>query len=113
MGWYSSRFDFPFLNTRALGHHLMPPVKKFRRDLCLSARSFGKLKNNRLATWDRYLNGKTEKTFLEWSTWLRAMRGDTKALDYITHHCVKDVLITEKVYKRVMPLLSQKLRKGG
>lgn len=112
VGWYSSRFDFPFVNTRSLKHRIMPPRKNYRRDLCLCARSFGKLRNNRLATWDKYLHdGKTEKTFLDFDVWIQAMRGDKKSLNYIVTHCEADVLVTEKVYKRVMPLLG-KLRRN-
>ena len=110
--WYGSRFDIPFTNTRALKWGIKTLDKNFRRDLCLCARGFGKLRNNRLATWDKYLHGgKTDKTFLDFDVWIQAMRGDKKSLQYIVTHCEADVLVTEKVYKKVMPLLG-KLRKN-
>lgn len=108
--WYGSQYDIPFINTRALKHRIAPPHKNFRRDLCFVARGVGKLKNNRLATWGSFLFGKSGKTFLDFSVWLSAIRGDKKAIDYIVEHCEKDVLETEKIYKVFGPLLG-KLRK--
>ena len=108
--WYGSRFDIPFINTRAMYHKLKVPRKEFRRDLCFVARGIGKLKNNRLATWGKFLFGKSGKTFLDYSIWLSAMRNERKAIDYIVYHCQKDVLETEKIYKRFIPLLG-KLRR--
>ena len=110
--WYGSRFDIPFINTRALFHKIKTPDKNYRRDLCFVARGVGKLKSNRLATWGRFLFGKSGKSFLQWSLWQRAMRGHLPSLYYIITHCEKDVIETEKIYKRFMPLLG-KLKRGG
>lgn len=113
-GWFSSRFDTPFINTRALKHGLMPPLKKFRRDLCLCARGFGKLNSNRLANWDRWLFGKATKTSLTLSAKLGAIRGEKWAIDYYVDHCEKDVFSTERIYKKFANAnLLGKLRKGG
>lgn len=101
IGWYSSRFDFPFINARTLHHGVTPPVKNFRRDLCLSARGNMALTRNSLANVSRFLIGSTNKTYTEYPTWLEATRGDKKAIDYLVDHCEKDVLDTEKVYKKV------------
>lgn len=109
--WYGSRFDFPFLNTRAFKHNLTPPRREFRRDLCLAARGFGKLRNNRLYNWEKYLFGETNKTFLDFQVWIEAIRGDKKSINDIVHHCEMDVLSTERIYKRVLPVLG-KLRRG-
>lgn len=111
VGWYSSRFDFPFVNARALHHGLTPPAKNFRRDLCLSARGNMALTRNSLANVSRFLTGSTNKTYTEYPTWLEATRGDRKAIDYLVDHCEKDVLDTEKVYKKVAGTLG-KLRRA-
>lgn len=111
VGWYSSRFDFPFLITRAFKHGLALPRKEFRRDLCLSARGFSKLKNNRLYNWERYLFGKTHKTFLDFQVWIEAIRGRRDAINEIVYHCQKDVLSTELIYKKFNPILG-KLRRN-
>lgn len=111
VGWYSSRYDFPMLNTRALKHRLLPPQRNFRRDLCFVARGNGNLTNNRLATWGAFLYGKSGKTFLDWDLWDKASRGDRKSTQYIVKHCEADVLETEKLYKSFVPMLGQ-LRRG-
>lgn len=111
VGWYSSKFDHPFINTRCLKHGIKPPRREFRRDLCMVARGIGKLKNNRLASWGKFFFGESGKSFLPWATWINAIRGKKKDLDLIVHHCKLDVIETEKMYKKFMPLLG-KLRRG-
>lgn len=108
--WYGSQFDIPFINTRATFHRIKVPTKNFRRDLCFVARGSFKLKNNRLATWGGFLFGKSGKTKLKWALWLRAMRGCMESVKYIVDHCEKDVLETERIYKRFLPVLG-KLKK--
>lgn len=110
LGWYSSRFDFPFLNTRALIHRIQPPKKDFRRDLCFNSRGSLKLKNNRLATVGEALLGQSGKDFLKWKVWVKARQGDPKAIAQIVNHCKLDVIETEKVYKAMAPLFG-KLRR--
>lgn len=109
--WYGSIFDIPMINTRALRHRLLPPVRNFRRDLCFVSRGSLKLTNNRLATVDEFLNGKAMKTRLKRRIWDNAFRGDRKAIAYIVDHCDKDVIGTEKNYKRMMPLLGELRRR--
>lgn len=108
--WYGSQFDLPFINTRALLYKIKTPDRNFRRDLCYVSKGSLKLKNNRLATVGRFFFGKSGKSFLAWTIWQRAMRGCMDSVDYIVDHCQKDVLETEKIYKRIMPVLG-KLRK--
>lgn len=110
VGWYSSRYDFPFINTRAQKYHTKELDKEFRRDLCLSARGKYCLTSNRLANWGKFLFGKSGKTFLDFDIWKAADRGDKKAIAYICDHCEADVIETERIYKRFMPGLG-KLRK--
>jgi len=109
--WNGSRFDIPFINSRALKFRMKPPLRKFRRDLYFVARANGRLRSNRLAVWDEFLHGKALKTPVTPSIWNKAIRGDKDALDFITDHCVRDVISTEKVYKKLIPLLG-KLKRG-
>ena len=108
--WYGSRFDIPFVNTRALFHNIKVPQRNFRRDLCFNARGSFCLSNNKLVTWGNFLFGKSGKTTLEFKIWRSAMRGEKWAIDYIVTHCEKDVLETEKIYKKFMPTMG-KLRR--
>lgn len=111
VGWYSSRYDIPMLNSRALKHRIKPPDRNFRRDLWFSARGNMNLSSNRLATVGRFLYGSSGKSFLDWDIWDKASRGDREALDYIVEHCEKDVIETEKIYLDFLPILGR-LRRG-
>lgn len=108
--WYGSMFDIPFINSRALRHGLTPPARNFRRDLCFVSRGSLALTSNGLANVSRFMLGKTGKTRTDYDMWLGAMRGQKKATDYIVDHCEKDVIETEKLYKKFQPILG-KLRR--
>jgi len=113
IGWNSSQFDFKGINSRAIKHKLKPPIKQYRRDILYVARANFRIRNNRLATWDEFLFGKNSKTAVNPDIWFRAMRNEKKALNFIVDHCVIDVRETEKVYKRFIPFLGKKLKRGG
>ena len=112
VGWNTSGFDFKFVNSRAMKFRILPPARKFRRDLLFISRGNLQLRNNRLLTVDEFLNGKALKTFTTPKIHVASIRGEKWALDFIVKHCELDVISTEKVYKRFMPILG-KLRKGG
>ena len=113
VGWYTSGFDFRFINTRALIHNLKPPIKNYRRDLCFVSRGNLQLRNNKLATVNLSLFGNSSKTYLKPNIRWAAMTGKKWAIDFYVNHCRKDVLDTLRTYKRMLPLLSAKLRRGG
>ena len=94
-------FDFPFIDTRlaiwgekrtALLHDidLLPIVKRKLR-----------LNSNKLDTVATALGLKHEKTKLEPMVWQRASHGSKPDLDYIMHHCEKDVLVLEEAFIRL------------
>lgn len=111
VGWYSSQFDFPFLNARAIKYRMKPAKKQYRRDLKFVASSNFKIRNNRLATWDEFLFGKNSKTRITPDFFNGAIRGEKKALDYVVKHCEIDVRETERVYKAMLPFMGEKLKK--
>ena len=111
IGWYSSGFDFKFLNTRALIHNLKPPDRNYRRDLCFISRANLQLRNNKLATINQSIFGKSHKTFLRPEIRRAAIRGEKWAIDFYVDHCEWDVRDTLRTYKKFMPLLG-KLKKG-
>lgn len=113
VGWYSSRFDIPFLNSRALKFRLNPPVRNFRRDLCFNARGSLKLRNNKLFTVGQFLFGQSGKTVINPKIWNDAIRGKRPALNYVVKHCELDVIETAKIYRRMLPLIGRRLRRGG
>lgn len=115
VGWYTTKFDFPLLDTRALKHGLKPlnrATGAFRRDLWFTSRSRLKLRSNRLAVVGEFLFGKTVKNSITPDFWNGAIRGDRKALNYVVNHCHLDLHETLRVYKRFLPLLPTRLRKN-
>jgi uncharacterized protein YprB with RNaseH-like and TPR domain len=100
VGFYSNKFDIPFLRTRALTNNLEFPA--FRRlkhtDVYPMAKFKLKLHSNRQENVCRVILGKTDKTHLDSKYWLGALRGDKKSLHYILDHNRRDVTDLEKIY---------------
>lgn len=111
VGWYSEKFDVPMLNSRAIKHRLKTLNNPYRRDLWYTSRFKLKLRSNRLAVVGEFLFGKTVKDAITPSVWNGAIRGQKKDLDYVVHHCEKDLKETLRVYKRLLPLVPKRLRK--
>jgi uncharacterized protein YprB with RNaseH-like and TPR domain len=100
--YYGSRFDVPFLRTRALMYELeFPPIGEIlHRDLYYLVRSRLKLNRNSLDVACGAL-GIEGKTHINWKYWIRAMTGDKESLDYIFDHNKYDVLILERLHERL------------
>ena len=109
--WYGSRFDFPFINTRALRNRLLPPVKNYRRDLWITCRFNFKLARNSLEHAHRFFFGYSNKTHTTPDMWDKILRGDKRALHWVEAHVRVDVKETEDLYKLFAPLYPKKLRK--
>lgn len=102
--YYGTGFDIPFLRTRALMHGLEFPKfgALFHEDIYYTARNKLCLHSKRLAVVEEALLGEAKKTVLEFEYWIRALGGDKKSLDYISHHCKMDVLSLEEVWKKLI-----------
>lgn len=111
VGWYTARFDWLFINSRALKHRLKLPQRNLRRDLWFTSRNQLKIRSNRLAVVAEFLFGKSIKNAITPDMWNGAIRGDKKALNYVVKHCHLDLHETLRVYKAFMPLLNKRLRK--
>jgi uncharacterized protein YprB with RNaseH-like and TPR domain len=111
IGWNTSGFDFPFINSRAMKYRILPPQRNFRHDLLFVARGIGQLRSNRLVVWDEFLNGHALKTVTSPKTHIDSIRGVREAINFIVDHCERDVISTEKIYKRFIPLLGKLKRK--
>lgn len=104
VGWYSSRFDWPFLQSRLLTHGLpsMPPTPHV--DLWRTAKYQMKLNSNRLASVSEFL-GLEEKTPIRSREWIRAMSGHRKSIKYVIDHCKQDIVVLEQAYLRMRPVI--------
>lgn len=107
VGWNSSGFDFPFLNTRCLIHSLKVPARKYRRDLMFVSRGNIRLSSHSLKNVGLKLLGHTSKTRTTPEIKRGVVKRDRKSIDFVVNHCYRDVKDTEKIYLKLMPLLGK------
>lgn len=101
VGYYSKRFDEPFLNTR-LAKHNLPAVKLQRhKDIYFVMKTHFSLQSNSLENVSIFLFGKTLKTKLSWDLWRLAHAGDAEAYEAVVEHCRYDVKELARVWDRV------------
>ena len=98
--YFGTRFDLPFVRTRAMVHGLEFPLygNIMHKDLYYLIRSKFKLHSNRLNVACETILGTTDKTRINPTIWMKALQGDVDALKYIEEHCDYDVLDLEKLY---------------
>lgn len=100
--YYGTRFDIPFIRTRALSFGLEFPVFGLvkHKDVYYMVRNKLKLHKNTLESACGIL-GIRGKNHVKGNFWMRAKHGDEKALAYVMDHNIKDVQITERLHKRL------------
>lgn len=102
--FYGTKFDLPFLRTRAIVHGIDFPKFKsgiYHKDVYYIVRNKFKLHSNRLAVACEILLGETDKTRIDPGRWTKALMGDKEALDYILEHCRYDVTDLAKLHRKV------------
>ena len=100
--YYGSRFDIPFLRTRAIYWNLDFPKYGYlkHKDVYYMVRNRLKLSRNTLEEACRTL-GIKGKTRVDGTYWIKALTGDETALKYILKHNKRDVIILEKLYDKL------------
>lgn len=103
VGYYSKRFDLPYLRARALNMGVDFPFYGsiqhidcydiIRNRFCMSRKS------QEVAC--RFLLSHTDKTHFDGSIWRDAARGDQKALKKVLEHNIFDVTDLEKLWLKV------------
>jgi len=101
--YYGTRFDMPYLRTRALACGLDFPYYGTLKhtDVYFMVRNRFRLSRNRLENACRVLLGRTDKTHIEAKYWRGGARGDKASLAYILDHNKKDVVDLQKLYLKV------------
>jgi len=107
IGFYSSKFDIPFIKTRCFmqGVPFPPFGSRYHKDLYFVARRNIKASSRRLENLERIMIGKTTKTRIDNRHWIHASQGQRKSLEYVLDHCRKDVIATEKVHRKFEPYM--------
>lgn len=96
-GWYSGRFDIPFIRTRKTLDRIEESVTLRHTDLLQASRRGLLIHNHRLETLMN-LFAANKKTDIRPEAWRRAGFGDKAAMDVVVEHCVEDVKGMEQVY---------------
>ena len=105
-GWYSAKFDIPYLQARLMYHGAQAASTKIHHvDLWKTARYELKLSSNRLANIQRFLNLSASKTPIDQGTWIKAIAGNKKCMDIVVEHCQEDVRMLEEAYHKMRPLV--------
>jgi uncharacterized protein YprB with RNaseH-like and TPR domain len=103
IGYYSARFDIPFLRTRALYHGLDFPIFKEIKhtDLYDITKRKLSLHSKRLQVVADFFGIKSKGHPMNPSVWFKAMAGDEKALKWIMIHNIEDVDTTLELWNRL------------
>jgi|GEM_PF-5368127 len=104
---FGKRCDFKFIQTKLLKHGFPLLSNKYTAfDTCEYARRYLGLKSNSLAALATFFNLDESKMHLPADTWLLANAGNELAIRRIARRCESDVRITEEIYLRLRPLVT-------
>ena len=100
---YGSRFDIPFIRTRAVVNGLDFPMfgSLSQSDTWVMLKNKFKLSRNSLENGTKTLLGKSRKDRLSLSVRHGCLRGEEWALKYTLNHCIKDVKDLRDLYLKI------------
>ncbi len=112
--YFGTRYDKPFMNSKALEYGLAFPAPIPHVDLFYTVKSNLSLSRKSLQNVGYFAQLTTEKTPVEGRLWKAAQAGDLRALKMIKDHNAADVLILAEAYDRLRSLIRQhpRLREG-
>lgn len=106
VGHYASGFDLKFLNTRALDNGLDPLQPIAMIDTWRIMKDYLALTRNSLKNGAAFLNDDSaQKGGLSKSQWKLAYHGHRPTMDKMVEYNIADVVATEGVYLKMMPLI--------
>lgn len=101
-------FDLPWVRARGIYHGFQPFAPLVQIDTKKEAKKNFKFNSNRLVYLAEYLKvGKKIKT--EFELWKECAAGSEKALKKMIRYNKRDVVLLEKVYKKLRPYLPARL----
>ena len=95
-------FDVKWLKARIMYHGLEPLSEVNQCDTLKIARANFKLNSNKLDYIAKFI-GIEGKAPMSFGDWKEVMKGSKKALAKMGKYCKQDVLVLEKVYKKLQP----------
>jgi uncharacterized protein YprB with RNaseH-like and TPR domain len=105
IGYYSSKFDIPFLRTRCIHHHLDFPIFKelLHTDMYFVAKRNTLPYSRRLGVLAPFFGIPSKGHPLNGDVWLKCLSGNQKAIDFVLTHCEEDIISTQKLWKKLNP----------
>jgi uncharacterized protein len=97
------RFDIPHLNREMLEGGYDPPSPYKQIDLLETARKKFKFPSNKLDYVTQALGLPGKATHEGFDLWVKCMADDAAAWDRMRRYNIKDVVILERLYKRLLP----------
>lgn len=96
------KFDIPKMNSRFILNGLFPtsPYKQIDTKK-IASKQFG-FSSNKLDALATYF-GIENKDDTDFELWVKCLSGDEEALDYMEKYNIKDVIILEKVFLKLLP----------
>ena len=104
IGFYSTRFDIPFVRTRAVYHNLDFPAFGSGlkpTELYFILRNKFRLHSNRLENGCKFFGIKSKGHPLTPDVWIRCLSGNREALDYVLLHNIEDVKATKELWEKI------------
>lgn len=103
-GFYSTKFDLPFIRTRAISNGLAFPTfgSIKHKDIYYVVKNKFSLHSNRLEVACNELVGSSDKTHFDGNIWRTAVQGRKESLQYILEHCRADVCDLEKLTNKIL-----------
>jgi DNA polymerase elongation subunit (family B) len=100
------RFDIPKLKTKFLEYGILPPSPFKNVDTLQVAKKVFNFSSNSLDNIARFLHLGHKMDTGGIDLWIKCMKGDKKAWSKMIRYNKNDVVLLEKVYKRMLPYIS-------
>lgn len=101
-----NKFDLPWFNSQFLKHKMPPPPPLTSIDLETTLRHKFRFQSNKLDFVTQYLEIGKKVEHEGFKLWRKVMDGDEVAQRKMLRYCAGDVRITERLYKRMRPYIT-------
>lgn len=100
------RFDWKHLQTRLIANNLPTLPKIPHIDTCSEAKKHLLSFNNRLNTLADLMADEKKMEHEGWELWTKVLNKNHAAMIKMEKYCQQDVIVLEKIFKRLRPLMS-------
>lgn len=107
-----TKFDMPTLNKEFLIHKMPPPPPVKQIDLLRVVKSQFRFPSNKLDYVAQRLGLGKKKDHEGHTLWIKCMNGDKKAWATMESYNIQDVILLEKLYKKLLPWVKQPLNQS-